>query len=675
MKHPPFPSILIFSQVLAFLAFGVNLILPEPLWANETAEKTDDASFLGPEEMIFTASNELCVLERDARRLDFVSLTERKTTASIALPQAPNRMSHTGNRLFVTCGFLNGEVLEIDLAKRVVLRRWTGIHSPWGVVCAPKRQELCVGRRFHGDVLILNLSDEASSEASNSRTASASGSKTGTAEPADGIPGIPYESVLKNRIPVVREPVAMTISPDEKEVFIANLLPLSRSNGPTVSACLSILNLESETVRHRQLPDGSGSLRDVSISPDGKYVFLVHAHGNHRTITSQLFGGWTNRNAFTIYDRERDGTCTYLIDNFQEGLTNPWSIRVSPDGKLLAIAIGGNREIGFVGMEELIERMKRDMNSTSPNYVFFFGVGSFTPTIARVKVPELSGMHALAMSSEKTVVGGYFSDSLAIFPRVDAPERAVKGKNGAVWQTALGLTELKPEILALGPPPVMNAERRGMVHFFDGERSLEHWHSCVTCHPDARADGMNWDLLNDGVENPKNSKSMLYSHETPPNMITGVRATGEAATRAGFIHIHFKPMTEPEYCDVDAYLKGLKPVPGITLNPDGSPSEAARRGKRLFFSPKTGCSSCHHGPYFTDMKLHDVGTRNESDFDGMFDTPTLIEVFRTAPYLHDGRYLTLEELLWEGRHGETDGNFGKLSEQEKADLIEYVLSL
>ena len=214
-----------------------------------------------------------------------------------------------------------------------------------------------------------------------------------------------------------------------------------------------------------------------------------------------------------------------------------------------------------------------------------------------------------------------------------------------------------------------------MKDFFDGERALEHWHSCVTCHPDARVDGMNWDLLNDGVENPKNSKSMLYAHFTPPNMITGVRENGETATRAGFIHIHFKKMTEPEYCDVDEYLKSLRPVPGIALDPDGSLSESARRGKRLFFSPKTGCSSCHHGEYFTDMKMHDVGTQNEVDFDGFFDTPTLIETFRTAPYLHDGRYLTLEELLWEGRHGETDGNFEKLSEQERADLIEYLLSL
>lgn len=614
--------------------------------------------YLGPEEMVFVSGDELCILERDASRLDFFSLAEKKVTRSIPLEKTPNRLSLCGNRLFVTCGDLNGEVVEIDLPTFSITRRWTGIHSPWGVVCAEKRNLLCVGRRFHGDVLLFDLNQNPNQNQNR--------------ENAE----IPWEQGVKKRLPVVREPVSMCVSPDEEEIYIANHLPLIPSNGSTVSCAFSILDLKTETVRNHQLPDGCVNLRDITISPDGKYVFMVHTHGNHRTITTQLFGGWTNRNGFTIYDRERNGTCTYLIDTYEEGLTNPWSIRVSPDGKLLAIAIGGNREIGFISTEELIERMYRDMNHINPQYVFFFGVGSFTPTITRVKMPELSGIHALAMNEKVTVTAGYFTENLAVFPRINDPSRIQVSKTGIRWQMARSLTEPQAEILPLGEkPPVLDAKRRGMKDFFDGERALDHWHSCVTCHPDARVDGFNWDLLNDGVENPKNTKSMLYAHVTPPNMITGVRATGEAATRAGFVHIHFKRMTEPEYCDVDEYLKSLRPIPGIALNPDGTLTDAAKRGKRLFFGPKTGCSACHHGEYFTDMKMHDVGTQNDVDFDGMFDTPTLIEMYRTAPYLHDGRYTTLEELLWVGRHGETDGNFEKLTEQEKADLVEFLLSL
>ena len=54
-----------------------------------------------------------------------------------------------------------------------------------------------------------------------------------------------------------------------------------------------------------------------------------------------------------------------------------------------------------------------------------------------------------------------------------------------------------------------------------------------------------------------------------------------------------------------------------------------------------------------------------------FDTPTLVEAWRTAPYLHDGRYTTVEQLLTDGKHGGAD----KLRHEELADLVQFVLSL
>ena len=52
-----------------------------------------------------------------------------------------------------------------------------------------------------------------------------------------------------------------------------------------------------------------------------------------------------------------------------------------------------------------------------------------------------------------------------------------------------------------------------------------------------RPDALNWDLLNDGIGNPKNTLSLLLSHQTPPVMITGVRASAEDAVRAGIKYI------------------------------------------------------------------------------------------------------------------------------------------
>ena len=73
--------------------------------------------------------------------------------------------------------------------------------------------------------------------------------------------------------------------------------------------------------------------------------------------------------------------------------------------------------------------------------------------------------------------------------------------------------------------------------------------------------------------------------------------------------------------------------------------------------------------------MHDVGTRGAYDHRDAFDTPTLVECWRTAPYMHDGRYRTIKELLIEGKHGLQHLRAGELSAEQIDDLVEYVLSL
>ena len=67
-----------------------------------------------------------------------------------------------------------------------------------------------------------------------------------------------------------------------------------------------------------------------------------------------------------------------------------------------------------------------------------------------------------------------------------------------------------------------------------------------------------------------------------------------------------------------------------------------------------------------------MGSRAHGDRRSDFDTPTLIEVWRTAPYMHDGHYATVEELLTTGNHGRAAD---RLDRRQLADLAEFVLSL
>ena len=230
--------------------------------------------------------------------------------------------------------------------------------------------------------------------------------------------------------------------------------------------------------------------------------------------------------------------------------------------------------------------------------------------------------------------------------------------------------------IALGPKPALSEEQRGELFFHDARICFQGWQSCASCHPgQARVDALNWDLLNDGIGNPKNNKSLLLSHRTPPAMSTGARETAETAVRAGIQHILFTVQPPEVPTAIDAYLKALEPVPSPHLV-KGKLSAAARRGEKIFRSTETSCAKCHPGPLFTDLKPHDVGSRSARDGEvSAFDTPTLVEVWRTAPYLHDGSSVTLREVLVKFNPDDLHGKTSHLTAEQLLDLCEYVLSL
>lgn len=124
-------------------------------------------------------------------------------------------------------------------------------------------------------------------------------------------------------------------------------------------------------------------------------------------------------------------------------------------------------------------------------------------------------------------------------------------------------------------------------------------------------------------------------------------------------------------------------------------TEAQVRGKNLFFG-KARCDACHEGINFTTNAYHNLGvgtdkprpdegrfvvTKNPSEW-GAFKTPTLREVERTAPYMHDGSIATLEEVVeFYDKGGIPNKNLDstirplKLTPQEKSELVAFLRSL
>jgi cytochrome c peroxidase len=121
-------------------------------------------------------------------------------------------------------------------------------------------------------------------------------------------------------------------------------------------------------------------------------------------------------------------------------------------------------------------------------------------------------------------------------------------------------------------------------------------------------------------------------------------------------------------------------------------SEAAKRGFQLF-EGKANCAACHQGPNFSDQGFHNIGIANNRDegrfaivpikiLHGAFKTPSLRDVALRAPYMHNGSYRTLEEVVDHyDRGGDDRSNLDpnmkplNLWPQEKHDLVEFMKCL
>jgi cytochrome c peroxidase len=107
------------------------------------------------------------------------------------------------------------------------------------------------------------------------------------------------------------------------------------------------------------------------------------------------------------------------------------------------------------------------------------------------------------------------------------------------------------------------------------------------------------------------------------------------------------------------------------------------------FRGKANCTACHVGPNFTDERLHNTGIAwRDGKFtdagagQGNFKTPTLREVSRTAPYMHDGSMATLEEVVaYYDRGGNPNPYLDRelhplhLTAEEKGNLALFLRSL
>ncbi len=553
-----------------------------------------------------SASGELVLAQKGLQRIDVLNGESLEVVKSFPLDEAPTGIVIDGDKAYVTTFESEGHLQVVSLTDGTILNKITVGSGACAPFFSADKSKLYICNQYSDSVVEL---DAASLKA-------------------------------EREVKVLREPKSAVLSKDGKYMYATNFLPAQRADLDVVAAAVSVIDMATFTkIKDIPLANGSNALRGMCITPDGKYIYVSHNLGRFAVPTSQLQQGWMNTSAFSIIDAAKaEYVGVVLVDEPDKGAAGIWSITC--DENQIFISHSGTHEISVIDHKAMLDRFDKYADKTRLDYDlrFLYGLRK------RIKL-EGNGPRSILLAEGKLYAPTYFADKLNV----------------------LDTQTLGVEVTDINPERVESKIHRGEKYFNDAANCFQSWQSCNGCHPgDGRTDGMNWDLMNDGIGNPKNCKSLLYSHVTPPAMITGIRASAEIAVGTGFSHIQFFEAPADMKSDVYAYMGSLRPVPSPYLV-DGQLSKKAQRGLKVF--DDLDCGRCHSGVYYTDMKMYVIG--EDVEFEAGWDTPTLVEVWRTAPYLFDGRAATLTDVFKEHKHGVEK----KVSDSDIEALVEYVNSL
>lgn len=444
-------------------------------------------------------------------------------------------------------------------------------------------------------------------------------------------------------------PRGIAISNDNQSLWIteyltARLLQLSTADGRVLQTCE---------------PASTDNLcRQVTLSPDGTQAFITHirsritaAHGNgsifpYVSVVS-LTGDKAGQRVRVPMDSLRGARVT----------ANPSEVDITPDGKYLCVVFGGTNDMYVChvlkdGYQEL-------------DYANGARLGN-NPRAVRITPDGKAAVVYNALDFELVALSVPDCQPLGRCQVTDNPlsDELLLGKK-------LFYTALQP-------------------------MSSRNWISCSSCHPDGDPDGRTWQQP-EGLRSTQPLAGLSWTHPVHwsadrdevqdfEHTVRGLLMQGQGLLQGRLPDALGEPISgRSAMLDaLAAYTNSHK----FSLSPHARPglSEAAHRGRELFFSERTRCATCHSGPFYTDSQprptgelvRHDVGTGGDDPTELMspaYDTPTLLGLYRSAPYLHHGKAATLRDVLTTWNKGDRHGVTSGLSSAEVDDLVEFLKAL
>jgi YVTN family beta-propeller protein len=451
----------------------------------------------------------------------------------------------------------------------------------------------------------------------------------------------------------------LALTADGSRLYATHVYPSATPHRTPPKSEITVIDpAQAQVIDRLQLPAIAGVFH-IAISRDGRLGVAAQLHPKNLVPLAHVEHGWAFVDTLTLFGADVGRTVEVPLDELDRYYAYPFGVAIAPDKSRIYVSHGGSDCITVIDTRKLLawvhvhpEPFAEDL-SASAHYV-----------LARIPVGKNPRGVVLSRDGAKLYVANRLDDTISV----------IDTRANRVTQT-----------LRLRGPEKVSALRRGEQTFYTAKYSFQGQFGCSNCHIDSTFDGLQWDLEPDG-----------FGRDIVDNrLIEDLRGTEPFKWNGGnpSLAVECGPRTEKYFwrsqtfddlilADLVLYLRHLPSRPNRFRPADGTLTPAQERGRVLFFRTvdklgqpipqRNQCAYCHSGPKGTSQKSFDVGTGKPTDNTAVLDTPQLMSVALTAPYLHDGSAKSLEEIWTLYNPHDQHGRTSDLTKDELNDLIEYL---
>ena len=461
-------------------------------------------------------------------------------------------------------------------------------------------------------------------------------------------------------------PMSIALTPDQKNAVISNRRTVPVSNRSEPQTEFTIANTQNKRISKRMFFPSSHIMENVAVTPQGDLAITTLIRPKNLVPSVQIEQGWMINHGIGIIELKDDGrVAQFMLDEPNKFYPDPFDVVISPDGKTAYVSHSGADIISVIDIDKIRALLSEASEKDLLTYANHLGLSS---QFVKLRIPTGPNPKGLTLSPDgsRLYIAERLADKIAV---IDTRSMETLSQ------------------IDLGGPGKTSITRKGARLFQNASHTFQNQYSCYTCHPDGHEDGLVYDLTGTGRD-LANVQTLRDLEGTSPFKWNGKNVS--IYMQCGMRFSKFVTRTEsfaPD--DLDALvayiMRDLTHPPNPYQLDNGQLNDAQKRGKEIFerTTKNTGeiipvsnrCITCHSGPSFTNRQVSNVGTGFTEDRFQIFDSPNLNNIYESAPYLHDGRASTLEEIWTKHNDHDEHGVANDLTKEQLNDLIEYLKCL